>query len=139
MASVFDALDAEIQAVVSDAFGERVRFEPRSSAGQYAAEEPDPARPVREVTAVVTSVVGSADLRGDVGGQARSTSRLAGQETTAWLGAEVVSALGYEITTGDRLVRLDEPGAPMFRVGQPKPTEAGDLVLTLAPLARAKP
>ena len=139
MASVFDTLDAEIQAVVSDAFGERVRVEPRTTAGQYGVEKADASRPAREVTAVVTSVVGSADLRGDAGGQARSTSRLAGQETTAWLGAEVVSALGYEIATGDRLVRLDEPGAPMFRVGQPKPTEAGDLVLALAPLGQVKP
>jgi hypothetical protein len=138
MASPFDALDAELQSHVAEEFGEAVRVEPRV-AKQYAGRSPgvDPSRPVRDVRAVVTSVPAATDFRGEIGGQQNSAAQLVGATTEAWLDADAASSLGYDVATGDTLVRLDEPGLPRFRVQRPVPYETGDLRLLLSPAGSA--
>lgn len=129
--NIFDRLDRQISEVVEGHFSIRARIAPHKSV-QYGGAVLDETRPVVEVTGVYSSGP-EIDM---IGGQVRAgasggATRISGQSATFWLSAATIDAIPYYIRTDDRVEFIGRDAPNRFKVSSFRPTDTGDLELTL--------
>jgi hypothetical protein len=131
MTSAFEALDSAMSAVMSSAFAEPARLQPRV-ASQYAERAADPDRPEATVHGIFSAGPAQDDLSGQArGGKLSGTTQLASTAAEFWIAKAQVDALPWVPVTGDALVLTARSDAPVHAVTRIATTDLGDLTLTL--------
>jgi hypothetical protein len=127
MTSQFYDIVADLNAAVSEAYGEVVRIVPRRD-GQYIAPTSDTDRQPVEVVAAFTNSPGIEFLAGGRrGSEMVGGTRLAVTEATLWIGRENYEALGFEIVKGDRIELISREGWPAYSVAAAQKGHVGDI------------
>lgn len=131
MTSVFDALDAEASDVVVAAFGESAVLIPRRNS-QYVEAAADVERLAVSIRGVFSGAAAGSDLKGQArGGDFRGTTRIVAEQTTFWMDAAQVAALGFRPAKGDLLRLPERLGGPSYAIVAVHSTSMGDLNLLL--------
>lgn len=127
----FDRLDALISESVLSRFGIPVRIIPHLPS-RYGAAVQDPARPSVEVTGIYSSGPAVVGIGGEVrAGASTGPTRIAGQSTVLWLSPATVRAIPYYLKADDRVEFIDRPAPNRWKVSAFRPTDTGDLELSL--------
>lgn len=133
MPTPFDALDADISAVILAHFGESEVVMLRPWARAEFAEGADQTRPARPIRGVFTAAPRETDLTGRAkGARASGVTDFAVVSCEFWVPAAEVTALPYAIRTGDRIQLTGRAGAPVYSVSVPQACDTGDINLLLA-------
>lgn len=132
MASPFDHLDAQVSAAVNAAFGEAVTIRPMTENGRTAPTV-DGTREVKIITVQFALAPDTDYLSGARrGSEMMGSSRLNTNAAEAWISAEEASTLGYDLTTGDRIVLHTREGLPVYQISAaPQIYDTGDVNLIL--------
>ncbi|TXM64330.1 hypothetical protein FV218_22230 [Methylobacterium sp. WL69] len=135
---MFDDLDDDMQDALDDAYGERVRVEPRGSAGWRTGGGIDTERPVREIIGRYRSKPMTSELEGNrEGSRFQSMTRIAGNTLSLRVSPLQATALGYSLAANDRVVLLDRIDQPAFTVVRVGPRDSGELTIELTAEASA--
>lgn len=135
---VFDDLDDEMQDALDDAYGERVRIEPRGSAGWRTGGGIDTERPIREIVGRYRSKPMTSELEGNrEGSRFQSMTRIAGNSQAMRVSPSQAAAIGYPLTANDRIVLISRPGAPAFTIVRVGARDGGELTIELTAEASA--
>jgi|GEM_PF-1599049 len=135
MPSPFDEMDAEIQAVVDETFGEGIRIEPMLS-GNYSTG-PDPSRPVRTTRATISRAPSVVSINYPATNRTSADAAMAPVEV--WLDRAAYGALGYTLRKGDNIVFTDETGEPRFSVAAVHNSDHSDIRVPLVSVPKVQP
>lgn len=131
MASAFDAFDVAASAAAIDVFGEEAVLQPRRQS-QYVEASADADRLAVRVMGVFSARAAQSDLRGQGrGGEFVGATRVLAEQSSFWIAAVQVAALGFRPAKGDLLRLPERPEAPCFAIAAVHPTGMGDLNLLL--------
>jgi len=113
-------------------FGEFVRILPRISS-EYTDDAPDPDRSPTQPFVVVSLTPTTENFDGSRQGSKINTStRLSMREAAIWFTPAAYAALMYELREGDRVVMIERPNEPPYKVSRaPETSDRGDVVVSL--------
>lgn len=132
MPSPFDDLMADVDAAITEVFGEAegATLRPRLNS-QYAARAVDPARPALTVCGIFSAGPESSELRGMSKHEFQGTTRLSTMTAEFWLSSAQAAAIPYEVAPGD-LIEFPCRNGKTFAIAAIQRTDLGDLNLILA-------
>jgi hypothetical protein len=113
-------------------FGERVRIEPQA-AGRVVIGGPDPDRPAFEIRATLDVTEHADHARGE-GSRNGSRQDVNVQEIALLIEAGSIVVPNALPKAGDRVVALDRPGSPEFKVATPAVQNGGRFLFMLVPV-----
>lgn len=119
-------------AAVARTFGEAVRIEPRIE-GTYSDDSPDPNRPLKDLSAVVSLTPMTGSLDGSrQGSKINTTTRFTQRTATIWVTPDAYASIGYDIRVGDRVILKERRNEPPYRVGRDAEiSDRGDISINL--------
>ncbi len=127
MVSPFDTLDRVASVAIEGAFGETVRLLPRRE-GKYSAGGADPARSIRECTAILTEDRGVQRMDGDGVG-----SNWGGELQLGAIRVSLAKGVPADMPVkGDHVQALSRDGQPLFEIIRVAPDNASRIVLHCA-------
>jgi hypothetical protein len=128
MASLFDAIDAAGQAVISDRVGEAVTFIGMME-GEYS-RNPDPMRPRQDAVAVLAISPRIGRLAEGIQGRSSTGAARAHLNNELWMTAEAFAELAWRPKRDD-VVLVGEGGAREFSISAVLPLVQGDVQILL--------
>lgn len=117
---------------VAGTFGETVRIEPMVSS-EYIEAAPDPDRATALSRSVVSFTPTTDGLDGRrSGSNMQGVTQVAHRAATLWITPADYAAIGYDLRSGDRVVLVERPGTPGYRVARaPVWSDRGDVTVYL--------